>query len=144
MIYMIGWCPVTKRKEHFAQLPASVVCSKAYMTAPGRACALLSFFAQKYTGHNNGDLSVTYAELHKEFGWHNKTVTLALNYLRQQGFLIRIRKGRAIGSVDGKPICSLYALAWINISKPKRQKVRECGYAGSLNLKEIWNRKCVL
>lgn len=113
------------------------------MSAPGRACALLSYVAQKYTGRNNGDLSVTYAELRDEYGWHNKTVNLAINYLLEQRFLIRIRKGRANGSLDGKSSCSLYALGWIDISKSKHQKVRDCGYSGPLNLKEIWSQECV-
>ena len=134
---------MARQKEHYALLPASLVRSNAYMAASGRACALLSYVAQKYTGHNNGDLSVTYAELREEYGWHKQTVTTAIAYLIEHGFLIRTRKGRANGSSDGKSICSLYALGWIDISRSKHQKVRDCGYTGPLNLKEIWSQQCV-
>lgn len=112
-------------KTTFAQIPSMVIESEAYMTLPGKAPQVLTYMAAKYRGDNNGDLSVTYAEL-RAFGLHNKSITLAFSNLIARGLLLKTRNGRGHGS----RFCSLYALGWLAINKPVIRKLQEFGYNG--------------
>ncbi len=109
----------------FAQIPSEVIESPAYMTLPGKAPQVLAYMAAKYRGDNNGDLSVTYAEL-RAFGLHNKSITLAFSSLKARGLILQTRNSRGHGS----RFCSLYALGWLPINKPVIRKLQKCGYNG--------------
>ena len=103
---------MAKPKEKFAFLPQAVVESPAYASLRTRAAILLSLIAVRYSGHNNGDLSLTYNEMHVRWGWARDTTARAYAELQEHGLLVQTRKG-------GRNRCSLYALAWLPVSDAK-------------------------
>ncbi len=131
---------MARPKEKFAYLPQAVVESAAYASLRTRAAVLLSLIAARYNGHNNGDLSLTYNEMHDRWGWARDTTARAYAELQEHGLLVQTRKG-------GQNRCSLYALGWLPVSNAKViEKLDRTGGVSptkATNHWRSWPLKCV-
>ena len=110
------------------------------MSLGARAATLLALVATRYHGHNNGDLSVTYTELHERWGWARDTTARAFAQLRDHRLLVLTRQG-------GRNRCSLYALGWLPVSDAKViEKLDKTGGESQTKLTNSWRTwplKCV-
>lgn len=97
----------------FAGIPRKVMESSDYKNLSGSAVKLLLELASQYKGRkaaNNGDLTCAWSLL-KERGFKSKaTLQRCKEELLSKKFIIETRKG--IAGVDGRRVCSLYAVSW--------------------------------
>lgn len=98
-----------KNKGRFAGLPLFVMESEAYVRLPPLAKCLLYELAAQYSGHNNGYLSLTRADL-KLRGFNTPASNAkAIKCLIDSALLTKTREG---GIAKGRRVCNLYAINW--------------------------------
>lgn len=101
------------RGERFAMIPLDVLESEAYCRLPDYAKVVLVALASRYTGSNNGDLSLT-AAVAKEVGVGQRWKRNAgIKLLSQCGLIEITRQGRL---AHGGKLCTLFALTWRDVS----------------------------
>jgi len=98
---------VKGRKSHgrFGMIPKTILDSREYAELSAPAAKLLLDMAGKYSGANNGDLSMPWSDMRTR-GWKSKdTLERARKELLRAGFIEVSRQG-------GRRICNLYALTF--------------------------------
>lgn len=95
--------------ERFAQIPEAVLQSDAYRALPDYARVCLVAIASRFTGHNNGDLSLSEADARSRGVSPKWKLRAGIKLLEACGLISVTRRGRL--SAGGK-LCSLYALTW--------------------------------
>jgi hypothetical protein len=92
----------------FVMLRHDMVRSREWQALSGNAVKLAIHLAQQYNGSNNGDLSMSKADL-IDAGWNSHTTALkARDELVEAGFVVITRHGY-------KRVCNLYAVTWFAI-----------------------------
>jgi hypothetical protein len=90
----------------FVAIPATVLCSQAYLDAGPYARSLLIDLFMQYRGDNNGDLSACWKFMRAR-GWRSETtLTKAKRELLDLGLIVETRKGARPNKA------SLYAVTW--------------------------------
>jgi DNA-binding MarR family transcriptional regulator len=98
--------------------------SKAIETLTPTAFRIYMEFKRKYNGKNQDDLSLTYAELKKKFGFSSATCCKAFKELEQHG-LIDTRVHGGLRSGIGTRQCNIFGLSARWIDYGKAEKIRE-------------------
>jgi len=97
----------------FAGVPRKVMKSADYRSLSGNAVKLLLELSNQFKGKqaaNNGDLTCAWSLLNKR-GFNSKaTIQRSKIELLKRHMITEVRKG--IAGVDGRRVCSLYALTW--------------------------------
>lgn len=95
--------------ERYAQIPEMVLQSSAYRALPDYAKVVLVAVASRYSGRNNGNLSLTDADASSRGVNPRWRLRAGLRLLIATGLIEVTRQGRL---ERGGKLCSLYALTW--------------------------------
>lgn len=95
----------------FAAIPHSVLDSKEYKGLSHGARSLLLIAYRRYSGNNNGDISLTFAECNEHFK-NKKCLKRCREELINSGLLIQTRSSMT-GKAGSKRLCALYELKHI-------------------------------
>lgn len=112
-----------KNDGGICQIPKRVLLSEDYITLHHASVRVLIAFVCQYTGANNGDLVATKAEMLKHGVRSEDTINRAVKELIEHGLIVKTRNGYA--GVDGRRMCSLFALTWMRIDEIKHKSGNE-------------------
>jgi hypothetical protein len=102
-----------KEGERYALIPEEVMMSAAYHALPDYAKAVLVAVASRFNGHNNANLSMSFADARKLGIAYQWKLFGGLQLLRKVGLIEMTRQGRL---ECGTKVCSLYAITWRRIN----------------------------
>lgn len=124
-------------KQRFVQLPEWLQQTEAWATLPPGPRALYVELKRRYTGSNNGRITLSYREAAKALNVHRNTVGAWFKELEERGF-IELMQGHCLGpsgvgktslwrltelpSDDMKSPSKAFA-SWRQIQKPRRKSV---------------------
>lgn len=106
------------RKDHFAQIPVTVLESAACATLPLAAFKVLVILASGYRGTNNGTMACTESWARKYGIMGTDTVRRSLKELEARGLIELTRRGMKM-----RKIPSLWALTWQSIDNRNGQPI---------------------
>jgi len=104
-----------KYRDGFAGIPRIVLSSLDYISLSANGIKLLLELARQYYGNNNGDLTCAFSVLRKRGFTSKSTIQRAKTLLLERHLIIETRAG--IAGIDGRRLCSLYALTWKGIDE---------------------------
>ena len=107
----------TRSGERYAQIPEEILQSEAYGALPDYARVCIVAIASRFTGHNNGDLSLSEAEAKSRGVSPKWKLRASVKLLEACGLIAVTRRGRL--SAGGK-LCSLYGLTWRELSASEK------------------------
>lgn len=115
----------------FVMLRHDMVRSREWQALSGNAVKLAIYLAQQYNGSNNGDFSMSKADLIKD-GWNSQTTALkARGELLETGFIMITRHGY-------KRVCSLYAVTWLAIDECPEKRLE---IAPTVRAPDLWKNR---
>lgn len=78
-------------------IPCNMAHSAAWRSLSGAAVKVYIELRSRYNGHNNGDLSLSYADAARLLGISKTTIKRAFDELTKKGFVVRMREGHWYG-----------------------------------------------
>ena len=111
--------------------------SIAYAAVPDAAKVALFALAARFNGHNNGNLSLTFAEAKKLGVAYQWKLYAGLQLLKMTELVLCTRQGLV---ARGTKICSLYALTWREIHEAPSNVYYDAGITSGPFPRHAWSK----